>query len=154
MRRAVACVVVLVTLGSWGRPAEAASVPVINVNTFGIELCPQSICGAAIFTGLIHGQVGANGSALGTFAAALTHDPLPEPFQTAELTGGLFEFRVGLRRIRGVVLPGGTLLNNGNNTFTVDATLLITSGGIGTLHFTGVLNHNTFPPTIVGTISQ
>jgi hypothetical protein len=52
------------------------------------------------------------------------------------------------------VLPGGTLLNNGNNTFTVNATLYITTGGAGTLHFEGVLNHNTFPPTIVGTISQ
>lgn len=154
MRRAIAGVVVLMTLGGWVRPAEAVSIPIIDVNTFGIELCPQSICGAAIFTGLIHGQVGANDRALGTFAAALTHDPLPEPFETAELTGGVFEFRVGLRRIRGIALPGGTLLNNGNNTFTVDTTLVITSGGTGMLHFTGVLNHNTFPPTIVGAVTQ
>jgi hypothetical protein len=154
MKRAIACVVVLLTLGSWVRPADAASIPIINVNTFGIELCPQSICNAAIFTGLIHGQVGANNGALGTFAAALTHAPLPEPGDTAALTGGVVEFRVGLRRIRCVVLPGGTLLNNGNNTFTVDATLFIISGGIGTLHFNGLLNHNTFPPTISGPVTQ
>jgi hypothetical protein len=154
MRRAITGAVIVLTLGAWARAADAASVPVINVNTFGIELCPQAICGAAIFTGLIQGQVGANPNALGTFAAALTHEPLPDPFQTANLTGGVFEFRVGLRRIRGIVLPGGTLLNNGDNTFTVDATLLITSGGSGTLHFVGVLSHNTFPPTIVGTVTQ
>lgn len=154
MRRGLTCAVIVLTLAAGLRPAEAASIPVINVNTFGIELCPQSICGAAIFTGLLQGQVGGNANALGTFLAALTHDPLPEPYQTADLTGGVFELRVGLRRIRGIVLPGGTLLNNGDNTFAVDATLVITSGGFGTLHFQGVLNHNTFPPTIVGTISQ
>jgi hypothetical protein len=154
MSRAVLSAVIVLTLGAGIRPAQAASIPVINVNTFGIELCPQSICGAAIFTGLLHGQVGGNDRALGTFTAALTHEPLPEAGETANLTGGVFEFRVGLRRIRGIVLPGGTLLNNGNNTFTVSATLYITNGGSGTLHFEGVLNHNTFPPTIVGTISQ
>ncbi|MGB2715303.1 MAG: hypothetical protein WBC51_14055 [Vicinamibacterales bacterium] len=154
MRRGLTCAVIVLTLGAGLRSAEAASIPVINVNTFGIELCPQSICGAAIFTGLLQGQVGGNPNALGTFLTALTHDPLPAPYQTADLTGGVFEFRVGLRRIRGIVLPGGTLFNNNDNTFTVAATLLITSGGSGTLHFLGVLNHNTFPPTIVGTISQ
>jgi hypothetical protein len=154
MRRASACAVILLTLGIWVRPAEAVSIPVINVNTFGIELCPQSICGAAIFTGLIQGQVGGNDHALGTFVAALTHEELPDAGQTAEITGGLFEFRVGLRRIRGIVLPHGLLLNNGDNTFAVDATLFITSGGSGTLHFQGLLNHNTFPPTIIGTVSQ
>jgi hypothetical protein len=154
MRRSVLSAVIVLTLGAGIRPAEAVSIPVINVNTLGIELCPQFICGAAIFTGVLQGQVGSNDHALGTFATALTHEPLPDDFQTANLTGGVFEFRIGLRRIRGVVLPGGTLLNNGNNTFSVDATLFITSGGTGTLHFQGLLNHNTFPPTIVGTVSQ
>jgi hypothetical protein len=145
---------VLLTFGAGVRPAEAVSIPIINVNTFGIELCPQFICQAAIFTGFLQGQVGANDQALGTFTTALTHEPLPEPFDTADLTGGVFEFRVGLRRIRGIVLPGGTLLNNGNNTFTVDATLVITSGGFGTLFFHGLLNHNTLIPTIIGTVLQ
>jgi hypothetical protein len=146
--------VVLLTFGAGVRPAEAVSIPIINVNTFGIELCPQFICGAAVFTGLIEGQVGANDHALGTFTAAMTHEPLPEPLDTADLTGGVFEFRVGLRRIRGIVMPGGTLLNNGNETFTVDATLVITSGGFGTLFFHGLLNHNTLIPTIIGTVLQ
>src|SRR5688572_28946356 len=129
MKRSIAFAAIVLALGVGSRPAEAASIPVINVNTFGIELCPQSICGAAIFTGLLEGQVGSNDHALGVFSAALTHDPLPDAYETADITGGVFEFRVGLRRIRGVVLRGGTLLNNGDNTFGVAATLLITSGG-------------------------
>ena len=90
MKRIAAVAVTVFALGMGSRAAEAASVPVINVGAFGIELCPQSICGAAIFTGLLQGQVGANGHALGTFVAALTHDPLPDPYQPAELTGGVF----------------------------------------------------------------
>jgi hypothetical protein len=154
MRRTVAYLTIGLIVLAGARPAQAASTPVINVSTFGIELCPQSICGAAIFTGFLQGQVGGNNNAVGTFLAALTHDPLPDPLSTAAITGGIFELRVGLRRIRGVVLPGGTLFNNGNNTFTVDAVLLIMSGGSGTVNYHGLLNHNTFPPTIVGTISQ
>ena len=154
MKRGIRFAVILLTLGTGAGAAEAASVPVINVTALGIELCPQSVCGAAIFTGILQGQVGGNDHALGTFAAALTHAPLPDPYQQADITGGVFEFRFGLRRIRGVVLPGGKLFNNGDNTFLVDATLFITSGGAGTVHFQGVLNHNTFPPTIIGTVSQ
>jgi len=58
MKRSIAFAAIVLALGVGSRPAEAASIPVINVNTFGIELCPQSICGAAIFTGLLEGQVG------------------------------------------------------------------------------------------------
>jgi hypothetical protein len=157
MKRMVAAVAVLLLVIAGAAPIQA-STPAINVAASGVELCPQSICGAAIFAGLVHGQVGANPNAFGTFAVAITHDPLPEPGDTAALTGGVFEFRVGLRRIRGVVLAG-TLLNNGTipggeNTFTVHAVLAITSGGHGLLVFDGLLNHNVFPPTIVGTVTE
>lgn len=152
MRRAVSILTVFVILAASARPLQAASTPVINVNTVGLELCPQSICGAAIFTGVLFGQVGP-GPALGTFAVAVTHAPLPDPYEVAAVTGGVFELRVGLRRIRGVV-SGGTLFNNGDNTFTVQAVLTITSGGSGQVLYTGLLNHNVFPPTIIGAISQ
>jgi hypothetical protein len=85
-------------------------------------------------------------------AAALKHEPLPEqPGQCSAITGGAWELRAGLRRFRGVA-TGGTLRNNGNNTFTVSAVFLITSGGSGQIHFTGLLDHNVFPPTIIGVI--
>ena len=153
MKRALALLTVLTLVVPVTR-LEAASTPAINVNTAGIELCPQSICGAAIFTGFLFGQVGGNPAALGTFAVAVTHDDLPPPLQPARINGGVFEFRVGLRRIRGVVLPGGTLFNNGDNTFDVDAVLAITSGGSGTLVYHGLLDHNVFPPTVVGPVSS
>jgi len=153
MKRAVAFLMVLAILVPAAR-LEAASTPVINVNTAGIELCQQSICGAAIFTGFLFGQVGANPSAIGTFAVAVTHEDLPDADQPpAKITGGLFEFRVGLRRIRGFI-AGGFITNNGDNTFDVDALLVITSGGSGTVKYHGLLNHNVFPPTVVGPVTQ
>jgi hypothetical protein len=36
----------------------------------------------------------------------------------------------------------------------VKAVLVITSGGSGYVVFEGLLNHNVFPPTISGSISQ
>jgi hypothetical protein len=153
MKRLVVSAVIGLVMTCGARSADAASVPLIDVRTFGIELCPQSICGAAIFVGVLHGQVGANPHALGTFSVAITHDPLPEPNQAARLTGGVFEFRVGLRRIRGVV-AGGVLFNNGDNTFTTRAVLAITSGGSGFVIYEGLLDHNVFPPTVVGRVTQ
>jgi hypothetical protein len=108
------------------------------------------MCGAAIFAGVLVGRVGGN-PAVGTFAVAVTHEPLPSPGHVAAITGGSFEFRVGLRRIRGVV-DGGTLYNTGQNTFVVHAPLKITSGGSGDLVYDGLLDHNVFPPTVVGTV--
>lgn len=153
MKRAIVSAATLLVLASGVRSAEAVSVPFIDVNTFGVELCPQSICGAAIFVGVLHGQVGANPNAFGTYAVAVTHAPLPPPLMAAPITGGVFEFRIGLRRIRGVVV-GGMLVNNANNTFAAQATLLITSGGSGTVVFTGLLDHNVFPPTVIGEVTQ
>jgi hypothetical protein len=152
MRRSITALVVLAFLLS-AAPARAASTPVINVMTYGIELCPQSVCGAAIFTGVFYGRVGLRPAAVGTFAVAVTHEDLPAPYQVAGVTGGVFELAVGLQRIKGVV-SSGTLFNNGDNTFTVDATLTIVSGGSGTLHYRGLLNHNVFPPTVIGPLTQ
>ena len=143
--------VLILTLGT--APVRADSLPVIEVDTFGLELCPQSICGAAIFTGLIFGRVGFNRHALGTFIVAAKHEDLPEPGGEANLTGGLFELRVGLRSFKGFV-GGGTITNNSDNTFTIDATLVFTSGAVGTTQYRGLLDHNVFPPTIVGPIFQ
>ena len=152
MRKSIAILAVLALMLSV-TPARAASTPVVNVMTYGVELCPQSLCGAAIFTGVLYGRVGSKPLALGTFAVAVTHDDLPAPLESAAVTGGLFELAVGLQRIKGVV-SGGTLFNNGDNTFTVDATLTILSGGSGTLHYKGLLNHNVFPPTVIGPLTQ
>lgn len=153
MKRVIVSAATLLVLTCGTRSAQAASVPFINVETFGIELCPQSICGAAIFVGVLHGQVGPNPHAVGTFGVAITHEDLPDPGEVAEITGGVFEFRVGLRRIRGVVVGGG-LYNNGDNTFKTRALLAILSGGSGYVIYQGLLDHNVFPPTVVGRVRQ
>jgi hypothetical protein len=134
-------------------PVTADSVPVIEGYIAGVELCPQSICGSAIFTGQFAGQVNGRPER-GVFLGAITHDPLPEAYQSAFITGGLWVIRTPRRVLSGYVMPGGTLRNNGDNTFTVDMTMVILRGGVGTLQFSGLLNHNVFPPTIIGTVSQ
>lgn len=103
LKRALISAAILLILTCGARPAQAASVPLIfNVNAFGLELCPQSMCGAAIFVGVLDGQVGSNPSALGTFAVGITHTGLPdEGNPLTVLAGGSFDFRFFLRRIRG-----------------------------------------------------
>ena len=135
-------------------PTRASSLPAIQGQASGIELCQQSVCGSAIFVALFSGQVGTNDHAFGSVAVAVTHDPLPDPEQTAAITGGVWQLQLlSGRAFRGIV-TAGTLFNNGDNTYHVVADMLLTSGGVGTMTFAGTLNHNTFPPTISGQISQ
>jgi hypothetical protein len=75
--------------------------------------------------------------------------PLPSPGNFVFLTGGAFELRFGLRRLRGIV-SGGDLLANPDNTFAVGADLSLQSGD--KLRFEGLLDHNVFPPTVIGRV--
>jgi len=152
MRRAVwlSAVVTLLFLSTGS--TRAASWPQVQGRVSGLELCPQSICGAAVFVGIYQGQFGWNRHALGVVAVAVNHTPLPEPGGTAIITGGLWNMRVGLRQLSGPV--EGFLVNNGDETFAVITELTIASGGIGSIAFEGILDHNVFPPTIKGLMSQ
>ena len=158
MRRVACLLVPVLTLTLAVAPVRAASTPVINVKTFGLELCPQSICGAAIFAGFLVGQVGQNPNAVGTFIVAANFDgDLPDGENpTIGLTGGVFELRVGLRRFRGVIVEGegSTLTFIGGDKFLVRAELQFTSGATGTAQYEGILDHTVFPPTVIGEISQ
>lgn len=157
VKRAIVSGAILLVLTGWARPAQA-SVPFINLQALGLELCEQSVCGAAIFVGLLHGQVGLNPNALGTFAVGIKHTDLPpapseeNPFpEPALLLGGAFEFRFFLRRISGTVVEG-LIINNGDNTYSVGALLDITSGGSGTLLALIQLDHNVFPPRVTAEV--
>jgi hypothetical protein len=134
-------------------PVAADSIPVIEGNIAGIELCHQELCGAAFFAGDFVGHVNAR-PRQGAFLGAIRHQPLPEPDETSYITGGTWVIAIPFPRFSGVVLPGGTLTNNGDNTFAIELTMMMTRGGSGTLTFTGILSHNSFPPTIIGTVSQ
>jgi hypothetical protein len=146
----LSAVVVFAMLGS--SSARAASVPYVEGDVSGIELCPQFICGAAIFVGAFDGQVGWNRWTLGTVAVAVTHEPLPAPGDCAAITGGVWELRAGRRRISGVVQ--GQLCANFDNTFDVQTLLTILSGGSGQIEFFGLLDHNFLIPRISGTMTQ
>ena len=153
VKRAIISGVIFLVVGGWARPAQA-SIPFINLEALGLELCQQSVCGAAIFVGLLKGQVGVNSNAFGTFAVGIKHTDLPpapsdeNPFpEPALLLGGAFEFRFLLRRLSGTVVEG-LIINNGDNTYSVGALLDITSGGSGTLLALIQLDHNAFPPRV------
>jgi hypothetical protein len=65
---------------------------------------------------------------------------------------GVWTIRTLLRKFEGVT--AGELCYNGGNTFRIDVDMQITSGGVGPLHFEGTLDHNVFPPTVKGHITQ
>jgi hypothetical protein len=153
MRRHLPLAVLATMLMLRPLPVAADSIPVIEGNITGIELCHQELCGAAFFAGDFVGHVNARPTHA-AFLGAIRHQPLPEPYETSYITAGTWVIAIPFRSVSGVVLPGGTLTNNGDNTFAVELTMMITRGGRGTLTFAGILSHNSFPPTIIGTVSQ
>jgi hypothetical protein len=152
MKRAVWLAAIAATMVFTTSSTYAASLPVVRGVVSGVELCEQAVCGSAVFVGLFDGQVGWNRWARGIVAVGVNHEPLPAPGEYAAITGGEWALWVGLRRLGGSV--SGSLFNNGDNTFTVTTVLTLESGGLGTIVFTGLLDHNVFPPTISGVMSQ
>jgi hypothetical protein len=147
MRRAIVLTFVLVV--------SFATLPLIASTTFegtidGSDLCPQSICGAAVFAGDFIGQINSR-PARGFFGAAITYtDPLPSTDgATTPITGGTFVIHTRRGSVSGSVTEG-TIEANPGNTFAISLTIAINGGGTQT--FEGTLDHNVFPPTIVGTI--
>jgi hypothetical protein len=130
----------------------AESRPVVNGAVAGIELCPQFICGFALFAGRFEGELNSR-PASGAFAAAMVHAPLPAVGQTAPILGGQWTITAGRRILKGNVL-GGTLLNLNDTQYCVTMALEVTDGGRGALFFSGVLDHGPFPPTIAGFVTQ
>jgi hypothetical protein len=131
----------------------AASTPPIQGGVFGVELCPQFICGAAYFSGTFVGKLGNNFNSVGSINAALIHDELPAPDSCSGINGGLWEIKTLFKRVRGVVQddPVNEICNNGDGTFHIHAILIPTTTGFtGTVEFNGTLNHNTLIPTFWG----
>jgi hypothetical protein len=150
MKRAVRSLAFLSLLILTAGLAQASS-PIIQGQVFGVELCPQSICNAAIFTGVFQGRVGLNPFALGTTTVSVIHADLPSEGQFSAITGGSWDLQAGLRHFSGYIDYNALgLYNNGNNTYNVDAVLELTSGGTGSINFTGLLDHRVFPPTVKG----
>ena len=51
-------------------------------------------------------------------------------------------------------VTGGEILNVNDVQYCVSLEMEIDHGGSGPLHFTGVLDHGPFPPTIAGFVTQ
>jgi hypothetical protein len=141
----------LLILAALSAAPAAASNPTIAGSLSGFELCPQFVCGSASFAGSFGGVI--HGSpASGYWAVSVTHEALPAPGDSAKVTGGDWYLLADGENFAGSV-KSGTITNNGDGTFSLSLTLKVESGGHGPLHFTGILSHNVFPPTIVGTLS-
>jgi hypothetical protein len=141
--------------------ALAQSQPVLVGAIHGHEICPQAIefCGGrAWFAGKFVGQL-LDGHSTGSFLVGVSHDALNQTDGgVTQITGG--EWVIVLKQdrqlISGIVQLGGTLTYRAaSNAFDVALMLLITHGdGSGTVNFQGVLDHNPFPPEIIGMMSQ
>jgi hypothetical protein len=132
-------------------PVRASS-PTIAGEISGVELCPEIACGAAIFNGTFQGTVG-NKPTPGFFWVAAQHEALPAAGNSSPIFGGKWSLSTFWGKFGGTVL-GGSIFNNGNNTFNVSVTLELKSGGTGQLLGAVVLDHNDFPPTVEGKLSQ
>lgn len=152
MRRAAVSTILAILLALSAIKVAADSQPSLSGAAFGIELCPQFICGFAFFAGQFKGEVNSR-PAKGSFAAAIVHEDLPAVGESAEILGGQWSITAGRRLFRGNVTEG-TLLNLNGTQFCVSMTLELTDGGSGEVFFSGVLDHGPFPPTIAGYVTQ
>ena len=153
MKAALRVFIVVVAIAISSVTVRASSWPIIAGQVSGIELCPQAWCGVAVFTGLFKGQVGFISNTVGTITVAVHHGPLPVVQDLCTpIPDGVWALQTLLRRFEGVA--AGELCYNGGNTYHIDVDMQITSGGLGPLHFEGTLDHNVFPPTVKGQITQ
>jgi len=131
---------------------SAQSRPVVEGTVAGIELCAQTFCGFALFVGGFQGELNSR-EATGSFVGAITHEPLPPVYYSAALTGGQWTITANRRVLQGTV-AGGQIYNIDGTRYCIEMTMEVTDGGRGQLYFTGLLDHNPFPPTIGGIVRQ
>ena len=126
-----------------GAQPAVASNPVILGEISGVEVCAQFLpCEAAVFTGTCDCKVGTK-DAPGFFWVSVQHDPLPASFATSAILRGKWNLTTLRGSFSGKVLDG-TILNNGNNTFTVTVRLRLQKGGNGDVIGSGLLDHTEF----------
>jgi hypothetical protein len=152
MGRISVAAVLATVLAFGGATLSADSRPALSGGAAGIELCPQFICGFALFAGTFEGEVNSR-PASGGFVAAIVHDDLPAIDAIAAINGGQWTITAGRRVFSGAV-RGGTIYNVNGTQFCINMALEIDEGGRGEIYFSGVLDHGPFPPTIAGLVTQ
>jgi hypothetical protein len=150
---------VIFALGS--ATAQAAPIfvnpePLLSGNVSGIELCPQFICGVAVFTMGYQGKIGIFPNAGGIITTALNHGDLPTPDNNyiAPIYRGKWELQSLFAHIKGDIVRGKITLIDplDPKKFHISAELSVTPGGPATLLFYGTLDHTPTIPTIKGSI--
>jgi hypothetical protein len=82
------------------------------------------------------------------------HDPLPDDVELgSEIRGGKWSLTTLRGSFSGRV-TGGTITNNGDDTFTIAATLRLQKRGSGNLVVQGLLDHRDLPFTFDGELLQ
>jgi hypothetical protein len=131
--------------------ATAASTPSVTGHFSGVELCTQFICGKAVF--VYHGPFEVDGKSTPGFGSIrVNHGPLPAHGGDPAAINGDSSLWTFQGSFDGSF--AGTLVNNGDNTFTAAGQMTLTDGGDGTIYVEVVLDHNTFPQTVTGELSQ
>lgn len=134
-------------------PPTHASSPTIRGEISGVELCPQFVCDAAIFQGTCDCLVN-NRHTIGLFWVSVQHDDLPQgEGLSTDIIGGKWTLTTLRGNFSGKVVDGDITFI-GENKFFVNATLRLSKGGKGNMIVTGELDHNDFPPTFDGNLSQ
>ena len=153
-RLAVAAGLILLALFLWfwlsAQPATAGTQ--FSGDVEGLEFCTQSICGSAYFLGLFDRRGTEVPDTDGVWQLSVRHEELPDPQQSAAITGGDWRLRLGWRtQFQGEVAEG-ILYNNGDETFLVNVELA--RAGEDAMWFFGLLDHRSLPPSVRGCILQ
>jgi hypothetical protein len=120
----------------------------------GRELCEQAVCGSAIFVAAFAGQID-HRPALGLAIGAIRHTALPTAFgECATIVGGSWSINTLRRNLSGSVEFGGKVCYIDGIKYMVSLTMDIDQGGDGKADLTVVLDHQPFPPTVKGGITQ
>ena len=129
-----------------------ASNPAIVGEISGVEICVQSVCEAAVFTGTCDCRVD-NRATPGFFWVSVQHDPLPALGQSSIIFDGKWSLTTLRGSFSGRVIEG-TIFNAGQNIFKITARLRLKKGGAGDVIVIGDLDHNDLPPTFEGDLVQ
>jgi hypothetical protein len=151
MKQLLLRLVFLVMFLSAGQPAVASN-PVIQGEISGVEICAQFACNAAVFTGTCDCTVD-NKNTPGFFWVSVQHDPLPAAGFSSAIRDGKWNLTTLRGSFSGKVVDG-EIFNKGGNTFEITARLRIQKGGNGIVKVSGLLDHNDFPPTFEGDLTQ
>ena len=105
------------------QPAVASN-PDIEGEVSGVEVCAQFLpCEAAVFTGTCDCIVD-NRNTPGFFWVSVQHDPLPNEGSSSAIRGGKWNLTTLRGSFSGNII-NGSIVNNGDSTFTVTVRLRV-----------------------------